>query len=291
MSRVIAAYAACAVIWGTTWSAIRICIQPGGYPVVDAVALRFAIAAVILVPIAARLRPWPTGRTLRYLVLAGLLDALGYALVYVGEARVQGGVAAVLYGTQPLVLAILLIATKLERVTRRDLIGAVVSIVGVAVLFVDRLEVSTQQALGVTLVLGSVVVSTIYAMVMKRHAADVHPVIATTIFIAVTAVALGAAAIIARDPLPWPPPTGPTIALVYLAVVGSVVAFLSYFWLLRRTRLAVTTTLVFVFPLVALAADLVVEPGASAALGARGYLGVAITLGGLAVSLRARAGA
>jgi drug/metabolite transporter (DMT)-like permease len=41
---VIAAYVACAVIWGTTWYAIRVSIA--GDPTLTALALRFAIAAV-----------------------------------------------------------------------------------------------------------------------------------------------------------------------------------------------------------------------------------------------------
>ena len=282
MSRVPFAYAACALIWGTTWYAIRVSLD--GYPMLAAVALRFAIAAAILVPLAVRARPWPTGRAWGYLVLAGVLDAGAYLLVYVGEERVPGGVAAVVYGTQPLILAMLLTATRMEPLTRRHLVGALVSLAGVGVLFRDRLAVSPRQALGVVLILGSVVVSTIYSMIMKRHGAKVSALVSTTIFLAVTAIVLGTVALGAREPLPWPPPAGPTVALCYLAVIGSVVAFLVYFWLLERTSLVLTSTLVFVYPLVALAVDAAFER--SIALSLRAYLGAAITLGGLAVSLR-----
>lgn len=279
---VIAAYAACALIWGTTWYAIRACIA--GYPTYLAVALRFAIAAAILIPLAIRARPWPRGATWLWLVLAGVLDAGAYLLVYLGEERISGALAAVLYGTQPLILALLLTVARIERITRRHVIGALVSLSGVAVLFLDRLDVSAQQALGVVMVVGSVVVATIYTMIMKQHAVRVHGLVATTVFLAVTACALGIVAVIAHEPIPWPPPLGPTIALGYLAVVGSVVAFLVYFWLLGKAGLLVTSTLVFVFPLVALVTDALFERDLP--LEARSYLGVAITLGGLVVSLR-----
>jgi len=282
LSRVPFAYAACALIWGTTWYAIRVCLE--GYPMYAAVALRFAIASAILIPAAVRARPWPEGRAWGYLVLAGVLDAGAYLLVYIGEERVSGGIAAVVYGTQPLILALLLTATRMEPLTRRHVIGALVSLAGVAVLFRDRMDVSPQQALGVVLVLGSVVVSTIYSMIMKRHGARVSALVSTTIFLAVTAIVLGAVALVAHEPLPWPPPAGPTLALCYLAVIGSVAAFLVYFWLLDRTSLLTTSTLVFVYPLVALAIDAAFEH--SITLGARAYVGAAVTLGGLAVSLR-----
>jgi drug/metabolite transporter (DMT)-like permease len=275
----------CALIWGTTWFAIRVCIGPGGYPTLSALALRFAIAALLLLPLAVRARAWPRdARTWSWLISAGVLDAAGYGLVYIGEERISGGIAAVVYGTQPLLLAILLTVVRVERLTRRHVVGAVISLAGVALLFLDRLDVSPDQALGVVLVFGSVVVATCYNVIVKRHGQGVNPVVTTTVFIVVTAIVLGAVALALQRPIPWPLPVKPTIALAYLAVMGTVVAFLCYFWLLRRTSLLVTSTQVFVFPLVALLTDALFERAIS--LGPRAYLGAAVTLAGLAVSLR-----
>ena len=280
---VVAAYVACSLIWGTTWYAIRVCLT--GYPTYVALALRFAIAAAVLVPLAVRSRPWPRGRAWLPFVIAGVLDAGGYLLVYLGERDISGGIAAVLYGTQPLVLALLLTATRMERMSRRHVIGALVSLAGVALIFRDRLDVSASQAIGVALVVASVFVSTAYSMIMKRYAGGgVSNLVSTTIFLTVTAIVLGAIALVAGDPVPWPPPVEPTLAVGYLAVVGSVVAFLCYFWLLDRTSLLVTSTLVFVFPLVALATDAMFER--TVTLDSQAYAGAAITLAGLAVSLR-----
>lgn len=280
-STVVLAYLACALIWGTTWYAIRACIAE--YPTYLALALRFAIAVALLLPIAVRLRPWPRGATWVWLVAAGVLDAGAYVLVYLGEERISGAIAAVLYGTQPLILALLLVATRIEGITRRHLAGSVLSLAGVAVIFLDRLDVSARQGIGVALVIGSVVVATLYSMIMKQKVRAVHGVVSTTVFLTVTAVVLGIVALFAREPVPWPPPPGATVALVYLAVIGTVAAFLTYFWLLRRTNLQVTSTLVFVYPLVAIGVDALFERDLP--LGPRTYLGVAITLGGLGVSL------
>ena len=285
MSRaVVAAYATCALIWGTTWYAIRVSLT--AYPTFASVALRFAIAAAVLLPIAARARPWPRGRAWGWLLLAGVLDAATYLLVYLGEERVSGAVAAVLYGTQPLILAVLLTAVRIERLTGRHIIGAVISLIGVTVLFLDRLDISTRQAAGIGLVVASVVVATMYSMIMKQKAAGLNGLVSTTIFLTVTAVVLGGVALGTRTTIPWPPPAAPTVALLYLAVVGSVGAFLLYFWLLGRTGLQVTSTLVFVFPLIAMLTDALFER--ELPLTGRAYVGAAITLGGLAVSLRRR---
>jgi putative membrane protein PagO len=279
---VVAAYLGCALIWGTTWYAIRVSIA--AYPTMIAVALRFAIAAAILLPIAARTRPWPRGRVWGWLILSGALDAAAYLLVYLGEERVPGAVAAVLYGTQPLILALLLTVTRIERLTRRHLVGALVSLSGVVVLFLDRLDISANQAIGVGLVVGSVVVATLYSMIMKQKTPALNHLVSTTIFLTVTAILLGAVALCAPGATPWPPPPSPTFALLYLAIVGTVGAFLLYFWLLGKTNLQVTSTLVFVFPLIALVTDALFER--ELPLTARAYVGVAITLCGLVVSLR-----
>ncbi len=281
------AYVVCALVWGTTWFAIRVCIGDGGYPTFEAAALRFAIASAILVPICAvlRVRPLPGSRLQwAWLVGAGVLDAIGYTLVYLGEEHVPGGLAAVLFGIQPLLLAILLSLTGLERVRASAVIGALVSIAGVVVIFLDRADVSGEQAVGVALIVTSVLASTLYSMIMKRHGEGVHPLAATTIFLAVTALVLGAVVAV-RGPAPavWPPPGAPTAALLYLAIFGSVIAFGSYFWLLRRLSLMAMSTLVFVIPLVSLTMDALWE--SQVRLGARGYLGVAITLAGLVVNL------
>jgi len=282
---VVAAYAACALIWGTTWFAIRVCIRPGGYPTYLALALRFALAAAILLPLAARARPWPKGRAWFYLVLAGLLDAGAYLFVYLGEERVSGGIGAVVYGTQPLILALILSATRIEKLTGRHVVGALVSLAGVGVLFLDRLDVSARQAIGVLLILGSVVVATIYSAIMKRQGGGIPNVVATAIFLSVTAIVVGVVALAAHEPFTMPG-LEPTLALAYLGIVGSVVAFLVYFWLLGATSLQFTSTLVFVYPLVALVTDAMFER--AIALGVRAYAGAGIVLAGLAVSLRRR---
>ncbi len=277
------AYLVCALIWGTTWFAIRVCIGPGGYPTMPAAAIRFGIAALILIPMAWRARPWPTGRAWMWLVIAGVLDAVGYALVYLGEERVPGGLAAVLFGTQPLILALLLTATRLERIGWAEVAGALVSLVGVGIIYVDRHQTSASEGVGVLLVLGSVVASTIYSMIIKRHGDNVHAFASTAVFITVTAICLGAACLVTGDTaIPWPPPAAPTAALLYLAIAGSVVAFATYFWLLSATNLMTTSTLSFVLPLVALLCDALFE---HAAFDGRAYTGIAVTLSGLIVSL------
>jgi len=287
---VVVAYAVCAFVWGTTWFAIRVCIGPDGYPTFVAAALRFTLAAVILAPLLFTriVRPMPRGRAQwRWLIAAGLLNAIGYSLVYLGEERISGGLAAVLFGTEPLIIALLVTLTRTESVHRADVVGAIVSIVGIGVIFWDRLDVSARQAAGIALVSVAVVVSAVYSLIVKRQASDVHPLATSGVFLSVTAVALWVAAPFAGPvSIPWPPPRDATIALVYLGFFGSVVAFATFFYLLKRVSLMASMTLVFILPIIALVVDWLWED--DVVMVGRTYVGVSITLSGVLVSLIVR---
>jgi drug/metabolite transporter (DMT)-like permease len=284
---VVAVYIACALIWGTTWFAIRRCIGEGGYPTFTAAAVRFAIGATCLGVLYAlgRGRPGPRhGRQLRAVILCGLLSGVAYGLVYAGEQSISGATAAVLYGTFPICTAILATLGGVEKVTRRALVGSLVALAGIGIIFADRFQVSRAQGVGVLLVLVSVAISSLYTTILKREASDVNPLATTGVFLATSAVALGLfAACVDRRPPPWPPPVGPTIALLYLAIIGSVVVFAAYFYLLKRVTLMTVSTLVLVEPIIALVVDAVGEH--DVVLVPRTYVGMGVTVAGIAVSV------
>ncbi len=280
------AYVVCALVWGTTWYAIRVCIGPGGYPPFVSAALRFTVAALIL-GVAMALgfgKPRPQRGAIAWLAVAGLLNAAGYALVYRAEQDIAGGVAAVLYGTMPLVTAAIAAATGTERLRASSVAGALVGVAGIAVIFWDRMAVSAGQALGVLLVLASVACASTYSVIPKRHASASNPFANTAVFFPATAAALWAlTAAVERKPPPLPVPVAPTAALLYLAVLGSVVTFGAYFYLVRHVRLATATTLVLVEPVVALIVDALFERRAQAS--PLTYLGATITLSGVLVTI------
>lgn len=286
--RLVVAYVLCASIWGTTWFAIRRCIGEGGYPTFTAAALRFALATAVLAAMyaAGRGRPGPRSvRQLAALAGCGVLCAIGYALVYLGEESISGGLAAVLYGTFPLCTALFATVGRVEKVRPGAMLGALLAMAGIVVIFADRLDVSRAQGVAVLVVLGSVLVSALYTTLMKRAAAGVHPLASTGVFLGTTALVLGALglAVDRGEPIPWPPPVAPTAALVYLAIAGSVVVFVAYFYLLDRVSLMTVSTLVVIEPVIALAVDAAFEHGVT--LVARSYAGIALAGVGVGVSV------
>ncbi len=283
----VVAYIICAVVWGTTWFAIRICIAPGGYPEFAAAALRFTIAAIILAALwlVGVARPGPrTRRELAWMLVAGVANGVSYSLIYSAERHIPGGLTAMLFGTFPLVVAVIAIVSHTERVTPAAIGGSLISAAGIAVVFWDRLQVSGDQAVAVAMVMGAVVLSGIYSVIIKRHASNQHPLASTGAFLGTTAVVVwGVSAFADERAIPTDLPFEPTFALVYLGVIGSVVVFASYFFLLKRVSLMTVTTLVFLQPLIAIMVDAIWEQ--QVRLEVTAYAGGAIVLAGVAVNV------
>ena len=137
MPAIIAAYVTCALVWGTTWFVIRVSIGPGAYPTLTSVALRFTLAALILAPIVWLLRvgPWPRGRRAwMWMMLAGVLDAASYTLVYYGEERISSVLAGIWNAATPLVvLPMAVLVFRTEQPALRKAVGVVLGFLGVVV--------------------------------------------------------------------------------------------------------------------------------------------------------------
>ena len=280
------AYLGCALIWSTTWFAIRVCIAPGGYPTFAGAAIRFVVAVAALGALAGLklVGKGPASwRQLAWVAAAGLLCGLAYALVYASETRITGGVAAVIFGTLPLVTALTTFLAGVERPRASFLAGSVVALAGVAILYGDRLHASSSQGVGVALVFASVWFTAVYNLILKQRAGGADPLATNLPFLAAAAVTLAVCALASeRQPVPWPPPLRPTLALLYLAIFGSVVAFTLYFYLLRHMTLTAVSTLLFVEPVLALLIDALWEREIH--LGQRAYAGAALTLAGVAIT-------
>ena len=286
-TKVVSAYLLCTLIWGTTWFSIRVTIAPGGFPTYEAAALRFSIAVVViilLVPGAIFALRQRLGAQLGWLSVAGLVNALSYGLLYKGEESVTGSVAAVLYGSLPLVAAFGAAATRSEKISRGQVFGALVALAGITMLFWDRLHVSRQQAAGMALVLAAVCANASYLVIFRRKVRGEHSMAATGVFLAATSAGLWCFSLVRGwQPLPWPLPTKPALALLYLGVAGTVVTFACYLYLLRHVSVVTASTIIIAESVIALAIDRAWEREFS--LGALAYVGAAMTLAGFLVSI------
>lgn len=231
-------WAVTCALWSTVWVFIKLGVAD--VPPVTFAACRLFVALLVLVPITAARRV-ALPRELRDWVLIGgtgvLLLGVNYSLLYWGMQFVSSGLAAVLQALTPvfaMVFAHLLMTH--ERITAIKVAALALGIVGVAVIFADQLHFAGWQSLwGSSAILaGAMFVACAYVL-MKKYARDLDPSIITAGQMSAALVPLSVLALVVEgSPLAIQWTRRAAVALLYLAVVGSITATWLNYWLLKR---------------------------------------------------------
>ena len=251
----IAVFALLTLVWGTTWAAIRIGLH--GIPPLTGVALRFGIAAAALLPIAL-LRRVRFGRTRRERILwiaNGISTfVISYVVVYWAEQWVPSGLAALIFSTYPLFVALQAhVVIPGERLTVRGFGGVLLGFAGVAVLFSgDLADLGGRQvAVAGLVLLLSPFFSALGSVMVKRWGGDVHPLSLTIVPMAIAAALVGGLAAAVERSRPPAFDAVSLAALLYLALAGSALTFTLWFWLLARVEATRASMIAYTVPVVA----------------------------------------
>lgn len=235
------------LIWGSTYLGIRIGLT--GFPPFTMAALRFFSAGIAMYAWL-RLRGVkpPTRRQWRNAAVTGvLLLMFGNGLVCFAEQSVTSGIAAVAIASEPLFIALFLFAYR-ERPSRGEIAGLVVGFLGVIVLNSGGAMRAAPWAAVALLV---ATLAWAFGSIWSRHQdMPEGPMnVAAQMLCAVPALAL--TAWLTGEKLPAHPPTASILAIAYLAVFGSIIAFTAYLFLIKHARPALTASYAYVNPPVA----------------------------------------
>lgn len=243
------------VIWGSTWLFIKLGLSD--LPPFTFAGIRFVIAITILFAIvkARRLSLPCTRADWLLLAITGILSfSLNYGLVFWGEQYISSGLAALLQATIPafgLVIAHFYLPG--EQMTPAKIFGVVMGVAGVGVIFSNQLSVAGPRALAgcAALVIGSACAA--YANVLvKARGAKLNPAILAggqMIFGLIPLLLVGIS--LEGNPFHYRWTGMAVVSLFYLAIVGSVVAFLLYYWLVQHMDVTNTMLIALVTPVVA----------------------------------------
>ncbi|HYE14267.1 MAG TPA: EamA family transporter [Pyrinomonadaceae bacterium] len=271
-------------IWGSTWLFIKLGLRD--LPPLSFAAIRFALATLILSSIvAARRRPMPrAGADWALIAATGVFAfALNYGLLFWGEQHISSGLAALLQATIP-VFGMLFAHLHLpgERMTAAKMSGVLLGVAGVGVIFSNQLSVAGPMALwgSVAIVVGAVCVA--YANVLvKARGGGIDPALLAAGQMFCGLVPLAAAGLLFEgSPASFRWTTTAVVSLLYLTVVGSVVAFLLFYWLVRNMDVTKTMLIALVTPLFAVLLGMV---ALGEELGWRTLAGGALIMSGIAV--------
>jgi drug/metabolite transporter (DMT)-like permease len=241
------------VVWGSTYLGIHFVVQT--MPPMVSAGLRFVVASVLLAAVLAIksgpqvLRvPW---RRLGTTALVGLLLLTGgNGMVGVAELHMSTGLAALLIASVPLWLVVYRLGTG-DRPAATTLAGVLVGFGGLALLSLTR-GGGTGSPLGVAIILGAALSWATGSFLSQRLPMPANPFAASVYEMAAGGLALLALGFGRGETLHLDQVTRTSwLALAYLVVFGSLVAFTSYVWLLDNAPISLVGTYAYVNPAVA----------------------------------------
>jgi drug/metabolite transporter (DMT)-like permease len=244
------------VVWGSTYLAIRVVIET--MPPMLSAGVRFLVAAGIVGMILIGRSGLKVLRVeLHQAAAAALVGILllvgGNGGVVLGERTVASGIAALLVAMVPLWVVVLRALTG-DRPRSRTVLGVLVGFAGLTILVVPSGNAGTTTVGGILLIIGASLSWSIGSLLAGRAAMPANP-FATTFYEMLAGgsvlVLIGLAAGEAKDVDLGTISGRSWLALAYLVVMGSVVAFSAYVWLLHNAPISLVATYAYVNPVIA----------------------------------------
>lgn len=285
------------LIWASTWHVIL--YQLGEVPPMDSVAYRFGLASALLLGWVAwregrRGLRFTPGEALAVAAVGGVQYGLNYLCVYLAERHIASGLVAVMFTLMAFGNAWAGRWFFGHPTTRQHAVGAAAGVAGVALIFWPEIAAATGQsdagwglAFAALATLAAVAGNVGTLKVMERVRARGMGLPAVLgLSMGLGALGLAAVSLAVDGRLQWDTRPAYAASLVYLAVFGSVVAFLTYFKLAEREGPGRAGLMAIVIPVIAL--------GVSAALEgwrptAASWVGMALALAGLWWAIRPQA--
>jgi drug/metabolite transporter (DMT)-like permease len=245
------------VVWGSTYLAIRIGVET--MPPLLMAAARNLTAGVIMLPLGLRhwrahARRWPSRKEWLGCAIVGILLLVANGVVGVGERTVPSGLAALLVATVPLWLLGIDAVLNHARLGLAPLAGLALGLAGVALLSGLGGGTGKTSAAGVLTILAAAAMWALGTIMARRVTIPSSPVLASGMELVTggaVLLALGAGAgefsslrlaqVSARS---W-------LALAYLVLIGSIVAFSAYGIAVRALPTATVATYAYVNPVIA----------------------------------------
>jgi len=256
---IIVAFAALYLIWGSTYLGIRFAIET--IPPFLMAGTRFLIAGLIMYAIAwsqgLGKSSWANWRT--SLIIGACLLLGGNGGVTISEKYIDSGLAAVVVAVVPIYIVVIGWATGMApRPTPIVWLGLVGGFVGVGILFGPALRFSSSDgshpAIGMSILLVSSFIwstGSLYSRAAKHAASPfltaAQQMICGGVLLLLTGVLTGEL----RRFYPESMSILSVASFAYLVIIGAVVGYTAYIWLLRHCDPAKVATYAYVNPIVA----------------------------------------
>lgn len=247
-------FAIVSTVWGSTWLAIK--IGSDRIPPFLAASLRFAVASLILYVIL-RIRKiaipvTPEAKKL-YLILIFLSYSIPFALVYWGQQYIPSALGSILFAAYPFSVAIFShLILHNERLTTFKVSGIAIGFIGLVIIFAGDVHWSEVTGiLGMSAILASTIMQALAIVLIKKYGQPISPIVMNLVgmFFGGLVLFVLSVATESMQSIVWD--EAAIGSVLYLATAGSVIAFVTYHWLLKRTEAVYLSLVSFINPIVA----------------------------------------
>ena len=247
-------FIATVIFWGTTW--IGISLQIGEVPVLTSIFLRFALAGLVMIAVLAAVGRLQRPSAWRFVVLQALcLFCFNFVGLYYATEYITSGLVAVIFSLASIFNAVNARIFFGDRITPRMILAGFIGAIGLLFIFWSELFISFDgdTILGIAWAVQGTLVFSLGNMASRRNSElGVPPITANGWGMPIGAIVLlflvavsGQPLLLSSDPVYW-------CALVYLAIVGSIIGFSTYLMLAERIGSVRASYATVVFPVVAL---------------------------------------
>ncbi len=257
-------YLTTVLIWGTTFYAIT--FQINEVPALQSVSYRFFIAALLMWSVSllrGASRSFGLRDHLRFLGIGLFMFSLNYVLVYMATAHVVSGLVGVIFSTLIVFNLLQLWLYYGEKPERKLTLGAGLGIVGIGSLFIEDFSganIDAEFVLGVMLAfVATISASTGIVIARTIHDRGIDVMTANTWGMTYGSAFLMLAVLISGEPWQFSMQPSFIVALLYLSVFGTVIAFFAYLTLIARIGGPRAAYASILFALVALLVSTVFE--------------------------------
>ncbi len=272
---------ACLVVvylaWGSTYLAIRFALEGGIPPLLMSALRNLAAGPIVLAWVFARGAAWPTWRQWRNGAFIGtMMMGFGNGCVCIAEQMVPSGIAALVVGGAPMFAMLFGLAFGAHP-RPLEWMGVLVGLAGMIVLNFDARAVASPWGIAL-LVLATA--SWAFATILQPHIDLPKGPLSAGVQMTGGGVSLFAASQLRGEHLPQHVSAHGWLALLYLAVIGSIVAYTAFVYVINHSRPALATSYAYVNPIVAVGLGVLF---AGESLSAPLLIGMAIILAGVAL--------
>ena len=245
-----------AIVWGTSFLWIKIAVQEIGPFTLVALRLLFGLVGLVVVLIITR-QSFPRDRNLwlRFLFMGATNTAIPITLISWGETRIDSSVAAILNGTVPLfTIVIAHYWVHDEKITLPRVFGLVIGFVGVVVLVSRDLNAgSWGDVVGqLAVVLAAISYATAYTF-SRRYLRGQSPILQAAAVLMWGDLLMWLAVPLTELPLRLPLLPQTWLAIAWLGLLGSCLAFLLNYYLINAIGPTRASLVAYVFPVIGLA--------------------------------------